>query len=113
MTPYRREWEHLIVLCRRIVHATCGVDPIFTSLQVNVDSIAEPHKDAYNAGWSWMLVCGSFEGGRFVTNREWDASGRLFHFDGGAEHSSTAFTGHRISLVMFTHSTAADLTWQA
>ena len=94
VTPYRPEWEHVIILCRRMVHAVSGVDPLVSSVQINIDSVAAPHRDAYNAGWSWMLVGGSFSGGEFVTETAWEAQDKLFYFDGSTEYSSRPFSGH-------------------
>ena len=39
----------------------------WTSLQVNVDSVSRPHRDANNAGDSAIFTCGNFTGGEFVS----------------------------------------------
>ena len=84
------------------------------SLQVNVDSISEEHRDANNTGLSAIVLLGEFTGGRFTMSDQshsltTDDRGTALIIDGSQLHYSEPFEGYRISVVAFLHKATMDL----
>ncbi len=67
-------------------------DLIFTSLQINVDSVAKKHTDANNVGLSVNMAVGDYTGGLFVdaTGCATDIKGKGIIIDGTTPHRSTS-----------------------
>ena len=88
----------------------CALQATWTSLQVNVDTTAELHKDVDCSGTSLILLAGDFCRGAFrCGNLVLDATGQLLALDRRQPHSSDEFSGHRISLVFHTLGAQEDV----
>ena len=81
----------------------------FTSIQVNYNTISNPHRDRHNEGLTWIVGLGDYTSGRLVLapgtedEEAIDIRHNPFIFFGSEiEHSSEAFEGERISLVYHT-----------
>lgn len=79
----------------------------FTSITVNQDYAAAPHRDKGNKGMSYLVAFGAYQGGQLRIH-DGDCSGTydIRHqpilFDGMAlTHSVLPFEGHRYSLVYY------------
>ena len=82
-----------------------GLHLMWTSLQLNLNTIAEWHRDWGNIGPSVIGALGKFHGGEFQVegHPEMDINGKLVMFDGTVKHRSLAFKGTRFSFVAFRH----------
>ena len=77
----------------------------WTSIQVNNNSIAQPHVDSGNVGLSLTMGFGDYTGGMFRTgDKDVDIKGKAVLVDGAVQHSSTDYTGNRYSIILFAHS---------
>ena len=75
----------------------------FTSLQVN-DGPCGWHRDGPNVGWSAVVTCGDFSGGRLqVENVFLDAWLKPTIFDGKRCHKTEDYCGSRFVMIGFTH----------
>ena len=90
-----------------LVHTLYKLKTKFTwsSLQINLDTVADWHQDSDNIGNSAILVGGDFSGGEFVLQdfAPSDMRGHVAFFNGRLWHRSLPFSGHRVSVVAFTH----------
>ena len=87
----------------RDILKACALRATWSSLQINVDTIAEPHRDTGCQGTSLILLAGDFSRGAFHCGQLLlDAAGQILAFDGRVPHSSDEFGGRRISLVFHT-----------
>ena len=85
----------------------------WTSLQINYNTVSDPHRDYNNHGSSLIFLLGDFVDGEFqMTDGSLSVaeSGAIYLFQGAAEHCSKPFTGERISVVAFNHSKASTLS---
>ena len=78
----------------------------WTSIQLNVDTVAELHCDKNNEGPSLIITIGDYEGGEFQMQgtQKVNLDGGLWLFDGNKPHRSFPFQGTRCSLIWFAHS---------
>ena len=86
---------------------------VWTSLQVNWNTVAAWHQDSGNSGPSAMVVAGTFEDGQFELDRHPPVQlrGRIIFFCGRDWHRSHEFSGgDRLSLVAFRHELADACT---
>ena len=81
----------------------------FTSITLNQDYAAAPHRDKGNTGLSYLVSFGDFQGGELEILEHPDLSGVMninchpILFDGAnLTHAVRPFTGHRYSLVYYT-----------
>ena len=83
----------------------------WTSLQVNVNTLADWHTDQYIIGVSAMLALGDFSGGEFVLSGHapLELKDHLVFFDGHPTHCSLPFEGQRLTVVAFTHPLVGDV----
>ena len=103
--------------CKRFNHALAaaiGDSFQWGSLQVNVNSVSEEHRDANNTGLSTIVLLGEFTGGRFAMSDQShsltaDERGTALVIDGTRLHYSEPFKGFRVSIVAFLHKATADL----
>ena len=86
-------------------------DFYFTSVQVNQNSVSEPHTDKNNEGPSVLVSVGDYEGGQFsyVGFDPMMVRNKAVLIDGCQEHHSTPYKGQRWSLVFFTHNSVHKL----
>ena len=84
----------------------------WSSLQINMNTVAEWHQDSGNTGPSAMVVGGSFSGGEFQIDGHapTQLAGRIIFFDGHNWHRSLPFKGTRLSIVAFSHSLLPSCT---
>ena len=82
----------------------------WTSMVINYNTVASPHKDKGNFGPSAMLVVGDYEsGGEFIftssPHEVLDLRNKVMLFNGKHEHMSNPCVGgtYRCSIVFFTH----------
>ena len=89
--------------------------PCYTSICLNVDFRAGPHKDSNNEGRSFIVAGGDYHGGELVVEDvggtlydelpargvEHDIRGRWFAFDGSILHVVRPYVGFRVSVVFF------------
>ena len=112
--------QYLCSCLNRVVEdvlRVCALKATWTSLQVNVNTTAEMHKDIGCRGTSLILLTGEFCRGAFHCGPLLlDAAGQILAFDGRVPHCSDEFGGKRISLVFHTletyEQTGADLLAQ-
>jgi hypothetical protein len=78
----------------------------FTSIQINYNTVSQPHKDKHNVGATWIVALGDYEGGELAIyhlgepERLVNIRYHPFLFNGSATtHASKPFAGERISLV--------------
>ena len=95
-------------MINRVIMATLNRHALrftWTSLQVNLDTVAEWHQDSGNLGTSAMMVGGEFSGGEFEIEGKAPVClrNRIIFFDGTLWHRSLKFVGRRLSVVAFTH----------
>ena len=84
----------------------------WTSLQINCNTISEPHRDYNNHGSSLIFLLGDFVDGEFqMTDGSLSVAerGAIYLFQGQAEHCSRPFTGERISVTALQHRAADTL----
>ena len=81
----------------------------FTSITLNQDYAAAPHRDKGNVGLSYLVAFGHYQGGELQVLDHPDLSGvydincQPILFDGAnLTHAVRSFTGHRYSLVYYT-----------
>lgn len=81
----------------------------FTSITLNQDYAAAPHRDKGNTGLSYLVAFGNYQGGELEVLEHPDLSGvynincQPILFDGAnLTHAVRTFTGHRYSLVYYT-----------
>ena len=85
---------------------------MFSSIQLN-SGVCDWHEDAGNVGASWATARGKFYGGglRFrLSGACLDIWTQGYIFDGANTHCTEAFDGSRRVTVLFTHSTAPNLS---
>ena len=85
----------------------------WTSVQVNLNTVASPHIDAGNQGLSLIVSLGAHTGGNFFCEGAFDdvsPKGCLCAFDGTKLHGHSVYEGERFSLVFFTHSTVEQVS---
>ena len=89
-------------------------DAVWTTLQLNRNSVAEEHVDKGNEGLSILITAGKYDGGEFyIGNRLILPSGATGHaviIDGHKMHSSRPYSGLRYSVVAFKHESINQLT---
>jgi hypothetical protein len=85
---------------------------VWGSLQINYNTVSQPHEDKNNVGDSMMFLLGDFTFGAF---RMSDSSvvlsdkGVLLALDGTKTHESDRFEGQRYSVVAFLHKAVSAL----
>ena len=84
--------------------ARLGASIGWTSIQLNVDTVADWHVDVGNIGLSMMIVLGDFSGGEFEIGDSGplQLNGKAVLFGGQEHHRSLPARGQRWSLVAFT-----------
>jgi hypothetical protein len=105
----------LIPLINSVLTETmaAGEQPfVWTSLQLNVRTVSDWHKDPYNVGPSAIAVLGDFEKGEFMLEGlpPLQLRGHLLLFDAGAKHRSLPFQGDRFSFVAYCHPCLFSIT---
>ena len=82
-----------------------GLPFAWTSLQLNLDTIADWHADKGNIGPSIIGVLGEHSGGEFhlAGSPPMSLQDHLLFFDGQVHHRSLPFVGRRFSFVAFRH----------
>ena len=112
------------------------IDPEFrwSSIQVNVNTVADVHTDHNNYGPSYLLAGGGYTGGelclyeesknqsgpggsgivrlkdgKYYKTKGYDLRTHAVKFDGRKWHSSETFKGTRVSFVLFTHSSIPQI----
>ena len=97
-------WRELVVTVNRMVAealSEAGRFALWSSIQVNADSIARPHQDVGVDGISLVFLAGAFSGGAFrcesLLLRD---SGFLLAFDPRKPHHSEEFAGERFALIL-------------
>ena len=82
-----------------------GLPFAWTSLQLNLDTIADWHADKGNIGPSIIGVLGEHSGGEFhlAGSPPMSLQDHLLFFDGQVQHRSLPFVGRRLSFVAFRH----------
>ena len=78
---------------------------IWTSLQLNLNTVSDWHQDWGNIGLSAIGALGDYHGGEFQLQGfpHMDINGKLMIFDGRVRHRSLPFRGTRLSFVAFRH----------
>ena len=113
--PLTRRRANLVRLINdSICTALAGRVFYWGSLQINYNTVSEPHVDKNNLGTSFLSLCGNFEQGSFhmqdhslqLTSAQ---KGQWLCFDGTKPHYSTRHQGDRYSIVAFQHSTTLSL----
>lgn len=103
---YFGPWEALAVYINQLVTEALRAaarKASWTSIQVNVDTIAAAHRDNGTTGVSLILLAGSFSGGAFLCdNLMLRDTGYVLAFDGNIPHQSAEFSGRRFSVVLHT-----------
>ena len=85
----------------------------FTSIQVNVGLASVLHTDDANIGPSLVVALGPFTGGQLWTHRA--AEGCVLdvrnfaYINGRVPHRTLPYAGDRVSIVLFSHSSAASM----
>ena len=100
--------EKLILALNKWMHRKveeAGVPFSWTSIQLNVDTVADLHCDSNNEGPSLIITLGKYTGGEFMIegSPEVNLQGKVWRFNGNLPHKSFPFTGNRISLIWFAH----------
>ena len=90
-------------------------DPTFTwsSIQINKNTVSRKHCDKNNIGRSAVVLLGDFVDGAFVAedcNVKTNETNRFIMFDGSKDHESLAYSGERYSIVVFCHTSHANLS---
>ena len=94
----------VIRLATAIVRQLFGSGFVFSSIQINANTVSEKHTDENYVNDSVLIVVGNFVGGEFVLDgMEFDLRAKALRFDGSRVHSSKTFSGERFSFVFFTH----------
>lgn len=94
----------------RTCTANCRSPLLWTSLQVNLNTVRSVHTGHGNRGVSVILGLGDYTNGELkVATQTYDIKDRGLLFDGLLPHKSLPFEGCRISIVAFT-SSAAETT---
>jgi hypothetical protein len=92
-------WPDILREARKLATIICP-DLNYTTIMVNIDYTALPHRDKNNDGESCVVAFNEFEGGKLVANNiEYDIRHRPFRFHAsetlhsvGAIHSGTRFS---------------------
>ena len=90
--------------------AACALCASWSSIQINVDTVAELHRDIDCTGTSLILLAGSFSRGAFrCGDLLLNSTGQLLAFQGSKAHSSDEFGGNRISVVFHSIDVGTDM----
>ena len=82
---------------------------VWTSVQINKDTVSGWHVDESNKGPSLITSLGDYTGGEFMIEAgEYPILRRLVVFDGRAQHASNDFIGSRYSVIAFPHKAIDD-----
>ena len=100
---YSRGFDSLILALNQVmlkVLLRARLIATWTSLQLNLDSVAKPHSDLGCVGASLILLAGSFTDGAFRTQKwKLDTPAEMLVFDGSREHQSDEVKGKRYSVI--------------
>ena len=104
-------------LINELVRSSCHESFLWTSLQYNRNTVAEPHEDKNNVGISFILIMGEYTGGRLIVPSRGivtpaGAPCTALYIDGRETHQSESFDGTRYSIVAFAHNHAPLLSHQ-
>ena len=107
--------------CAKLVHAVldgvasvlpAGIRLRCSSVQVNIDSMSDVHKDKGNFGPSAAIIVGDFShgGALIATGSRLPSKDAVSFFNGTEDHSSERFSGgRRTSFIVFLHDRAKEL----
>ena len=91
-----------------------AIEFVWTSLQINLNTVADWHVDFKNAGPSFIFALGAHLGGEFEVEGQPPMSlrNRIVFFDGQCRHRSHPFEGVRYSVVGFANESLGRCTWR-
>ena len=110
---YRKELEHLLVLLKE--KGKLPEEMPFSTALVNVNPQVSRHVDKNNEGATYIVALGDYQGGHLLVTLDehefaFDLKGRPLVFNGKQEHSVQGFNGNRLSVLLYSHVAARDLT---